>query len=77
MATNIEYIDQKFDDFGGILVSEEHGTDLPEDAINENESENSDMKKQSEKVDVTVDDQDLKKYIFFTSNIFLIKMIQI
>jgi hypothetical protein len=33
--TNHEFIDQQTDNFGGIIVSEGHGTNLPEDAINE------------------------------------------
>ena len=56
MATSKEYIDPKSDSFGGIVVSEELGTDIPKDAIKEsviankskNETENNDMKKQRE-----------------------------
>ena len=57
VATSNEYIDQKTDNLSGIIVSEGHGTNIPEDAINESitsnksqkDTENSDMKKQSGK----------------------------
>jgi hypothetical protein len=34
VATSKDHIDQKLDDFGGIILSEEHGTDLSKDADN-------------------------------------------
>ena len=60
MATSKEYIDPKSDSFGGIVVSEELGTDIPKDAIKEsviakkpeNETENNDKKKQSGKATI-------------------------
>ena len=82
--TSHEYIEQKTDNFGGIIVSEGHGTNLPEAAINEfitanksqKETENNDMNKQSGKADVKVAAQDEKNSRFSPSNIFFIKMNQ-
>ena len=66
VATSNEYIEKKTNNFGVIIFSEGHGTNISEDAINESitanksqkERENSDMKKRSGKADVPIDDQD-------------------
>ena len=66
VATSKEYSDPNYNDLDGFIVRKEHGTAILEDVINElvtankseNETENSDMKQQSGKADVTGTDQD-------------------
>ena len=65
--------------YDGIIVSEERGTSILEDVINEfvtankseNETENTDIKQQSGKADVTETDQDENKYTFSPFKHFL------
>ena len=69
MDTSHEYIDNKTENFDGIIVSEGHETNIPEDGINESitannsqkKTENSDMKKQSGNADVAVAEQNEKQ----------------
>ena len=79
LDTSQEYIDNKTENFDGIIVSEGHGTNIPEDAINESltannlqkKTENKYMKKQSGKADVAVADQNENKFMFLPFEHFI------